>query len=309
MSAESHPMIMSGDSLLFESPDLFAQSDSMLVPSESRIVLDGDSDAIVPKNVTVDQLSQHLPGVVVKDEVISSTKMTSPFNIHSEVLDSVFLTALDDTDHIQDHTPMFDELDFIIDGAKVNSKEDWVSLFDDARDQDDEVVVKDEDLDHVIMQSERFVEVEKSFEFAPLERPSSASSSDATVDMFTPASLSFPTPVLDAPAISRAKAGSKLRVSKPATKASAKMDHLGCVSYSKKQRSQPLQPIPAAESDDPVLMKRARNTEAARRSRARKMERMSQLEDKVEVLISEKLALEDEVYRLKQLLEGNGVQY
>lgn len=299
---------MSGDSLLFESPDLFVQSNSMLVPSESRIALDVDSDVVVRKNVTVDQLSQHLPGVVVKDEVITSTKMTSPFDIHSEVLDSVFLTALDDTDHIQDHTPMFDELDFIIDGAKVNSKEDWVSLFDDAGEHDNEVVVKDEDLDDVILQNEKFVEVEKSLEFAPLKRPSSASS-DATVDMFTPASLSFSTPVLDAPVVSRTKAGSKLRVSKPVSKASAKVDHLGCVSYSKKQRSQPLQPVPAAQSDDPVSMKRARNTEAARRSRARKMERMSQLEEKVELLMSEKLSLENEVYRLKQLLEGSGIQY
>ncbi|ODV97619.1 hypothetical protein PACTADRAFT_47502, partial [Pachysolen tannophilus NRRL Y-2460] len=63
-----------------------------------------------------------------------------------------------------------------------------------------------------------------------------------------------------------------------------KRDHLGVVSYHKKQRCAPLTPV-FTDSDDPVAVKRARNTEAARRSRARKMERMSQLEDRVEQLL------------------------
>jgi hypothetical protein len=53
---------------------------------------------------------------------------------------------------------------------------------------------------------------------------------------------------------------------------------------------------------DKALVKRARNTEAARRSRARKVERMHELEDKVERLIKRNNELEMEVLRLRLLL-------
>lgn len=78
-------------------------------------------------------------------------------------------------------------------------------------------------------------------------------------------------------------------------------DHLGVVAYNRKQRSTPLSPI-VVESDDPIAQKRARNTEAARRSRARKMDRMNQLEEKVESLSSRNQELEDEVARLRAML-------
>ena len=39
------------------------------------------------------------------------------------------------------------------------------------------------------------------------------------------------------------------------------------------------------------------------------MERMSQLEDKVENLINEKQALQDQVERLQELLRVNGIQF
>lgn len=85
-------------------------------------------------------------------------------------------------------------------------------------------------------------------------------------------------------------------------KAPFKKDHLGVVGYTRRQRSSPLAPIVVKE-DDPVSMKRARNTEAARRSRAKKMKRMSQLEDKVEELLICKSELEAEVERLKSLVQ------
>lgn len=78
-------------------------------------------------------------------------------------------------------------------------------------------------------------------------------------------------------------------------------DHLGVVAYNRKQRSAPLSPIVNDESD-PIASKRARNTEAARRSRARKMERMSQLESKVEDLLQKNTDLQLEVERLRGLL-------
>lgn len=83
----------------------------------------------------------------------------------------------------------------------------------------------------------------------------------------------------------------------------SKTDHLGCTTYTKKQRSIPLPPI-VSSAGDPASMKRARNTEAARRSRARKMERMNQLEDKVEALLNRNSELEAEVSRLRSLLKS-----
>ncbi|GME93530.1 hypothetical protein B5S31_g3832 [[Candida] boidinii] len=81
----------------------------------------------------------------------------------------------------------------------------------------------------------------------------------------------------------------------------AKKDKLGCTKYTRKQRSIALQPVVPASSDV-VSVKRARNTEAARRSRARKMERMVQLEDKCESLLQENEDLKSEVAKLKAML-------
>jgi len=83
------------------------------------------------------------------------------------------------------------------------------------------------------------------------------------------------------------------------------VDSLGIIPYNRKQRSQPLSPI-IIENSDPISAKRARNTEAARRSRARKMERMNQLEDKVEILVKKNYELEEELERLRGLLKQSG---
>ncbi|CAR27900.1 hypothetical protein ZYGR_0N03870 [Zygosaccharomyces rouxii] len=90
---------------------------------------------------------------------------------------------------------------------------------------------------------------------------------------------------------------------KPRSRASrvSKVDKLGVVSYNRKNRNAPLTPV-LCESDDPVAMKRARNTEAARRSRARKLERMSQLEERVEELLAKNEELEKRNRQLEQRL-------
>lgn len=211
-------------------------------------------------------------------------------SFHSELLDSVFLN--EDVDN----TPMFDELDFVLEGTK---KEDWVSLFDADHevDSNSNPVVKDEDL----LLPLGLVENEE-----PASNPSNdvedkqSSSIDFEFDqdltspnqLMTPqTSSTLSTPNLD-------NGPSKKR----------KMDHLGCVKYSKKNRNQPLEPI-KSNSNDPILMKRAKNTEAARRSRARKMERMSQLEDRVEELLEFNGDLSNEVTRLRQLLDNNNISY
>ncbi|ODQ67538.1 hypothetical protein NADFUDRAFT_81990 [Nadsonia fulvescens var. elongata DSM 6958] len=75
----------------------------------------------------------------------------------------------------------------------------------------------------------------------------------------------------------------------------------GFTPYNRKPRSIPLSPIVVTDVSDVVAVKRARNTEAARRSRARKMERMNQLEDKVDELIKKNKELTEEVERLRSL--------
>lgn len=228
-------------------------------------------------------------------------------NINQEILSDIFNHH--DLDH--DVTPMFDELDLVLDGNNVNGEEDWVALFEPSTDgneklalvtdsqnplstdvTDFELDVKTDEIEHASITS-----IAKS----PLMTPevskkrrydSISSNSNVNPQLFTPnPSSTLPTPLLDS------KSSSK------------KLDHLGCVSYSKKQRTQPLPKIELDPNADPTAVKRAKNTEAARRSRARKLERMTQLEDKVESLIGEKVVLELEVERLKSLLMENGINF
>jgi general control protein GCN4 len=94
------------------------------------------------------------------------------------------------------------------------------------------------------------------------------------------------------------------RSSTPSYTTDSKKDAHGITVYNRKPRSAPLQPIVVEDHADAVTVKRARNTEAARRSRARKMERMVQLEDRVEELLEKNSQLEKEIARLKALYES-----
>lgn len=62
---------------------------------------------------------------------------------------------------------------------------------------------------------------------------------------------------------------------------------LNLTPYQTKPRKQVLSEIDASKIADPVEAKRAKNTESARRSRARKMQRMQELELKVSQLLEE----------------------
>lgn len=230
---------------------------------ESEVTAPG----FVSKMETIEELSCHLPN----DEP-AATALESPILVNSDVLESVFSSNLDEHDGVFDETPMFDELDFIIEGNKVNSKDDWVSLFKDdgARES-----VKEEELETLF---------------------------DDVPEAFVPPAATQASKQLETPQTPFMMAPPQARVEK------RKIDHLGVVAYSKKLRSQPLKPI-AVANDDPAAMKRARNTEAARRSRARKMERMSQLEERVEQLMDVNKSLETEVERLKGLLASNNVAF
>lgn len=112
----------------------------------------------------------------------------------------------------------------------------------------------------------------------------------------------FPVPEIPAPA-SEFVLPTPQPDPKPRSRASrvSKVDKLGVVSYNRKNRNAPLTPV-VCESDDPIALKRARNTEAARRSRARKLERMTQLEERVEELLAKNEELERRNRQLEQRL-------
>ncbi|CAH2350819.1 general control transcription factor Gcn4p [[Candida] railenensis] len=282
--SSSDPMIFSADSMMFESAD-------SLLPTSTLAF--SDTLPVSNKHEQVEELSSHLPEYFGDADTTSAPSNVrnnlgeaSPFEIHSAVLDSVFSTTADDAQTFEE-TPMFDELDFIVDGVKPNSKDDWVSLFND--DEKHFITPKPKDSSKRL-----FSEIEETFEFAAVK---SIAPHVTAEQLVTPAHSTFTSPDLD-----------HLHKKVPSTVSSDKVDHLGCVTYSKKQRTQPLSPVPS-DGSDPVLLKRARNTEAARRSRARKMERMSQLEDRVEGLLSDKSELESEVARLKELLSVNGISF
>lgn len=245
---------------------------------------------VVSKLETIDELSCHLPTASgARSSAVMVDGDESPILVHTDVLDSVFSTNLDDQDHLISATPMFDELDFIMDGSKVNSKDDWVSLFreEPVAEAASVLPVKEEDLGDLFAD-----EFQETFEFIP--------ANDASKQLETPLTPSLLTPNLSLESLS---VHSVHRVSKK-----SKVDHLGCLSYLKKLRTAPMKSI-EIDSEDPAAQKRARNTEAARRSRARKMERMSQLEERVEELLESRQELADEVSRLKNLLASNNISF
>ncbi|CAI4416691.1 BDN_1c_G0014380.mRNA.1.CDS.1 [Saccharomyces cerevisiae] len=176
-----------------------------------------------------------------------------------------------------DSTPMFE-----YENLEDNSKE-WTSLFDN------DIPVTTDD----VSLADKAIESTEEVSLVP-----------SNLEVSTTSFL--PTPVLE-----DAKLTQTRKVKKPnsVVKKShhvgkddeSRLDHLGVVAYNRKQRSIPLSPI-VPESSDPAALKRARNTEAARRSRARKLQRMKQLEDKVEELLSKNYRLENEVARLKKLV-------
>lgn len=222
-------------------------------------------------------LNASLPGM--KSEPAACPPSTSSeYTVPSSVLELVFSTTLDEFGLMQDHTPMFDDLDLALDGAKVNDQE-WVSLFSDQQQQqqqqqpitEEDVDLLEKEIDFAIRENE----IKLTHAAVVAQQPSKRSYSSAFE--LTPQ----PTPLLDCP--------KKARTTKKARQAS-------------------LPPIDVDVSD-PAALKRAKNTEAARRSRARKLEKMNILENKVDALTKEKNVLENEVHRLQELLKQNGIGF
>ncbi|KAG0671650.1 hypothetical protein C6P45_000142 [Maudiozyma exigua] len=229
---------------------------------KSEDVMNG---TLMPSNTKSEDLSLNM-----ELPLLSSTNNSN--ELDSAVVDAFFSSSTDST-------PMF-EYDTIEQSNGSSDPKEWTSLFDD-----DIPIVTEEDVmlnDKAIESTESNVSALNTFELGTL--------------------TSFlPTPIIEdeelKPVVKKVNASK--RVSK--MKSDEKIDHLGVVAYNRKTRTAPLTPV-ITTSDDPVAMKRARNTEAARRSRARKLQRMNQLEDRVEALLSRNNELENEVARLKSLL-------
>ncbi|QID84529.1 General control protein [Saccharomyces pastorianus] len=212
----------------------------------------------------------------------SNTETALPISeLDAAVVESFFSSSTDST-------PMFE-----YENLEDNSKE-WTSLFDN------DIPVTSDD----VLSADKAIESTEDASLVP-----------SNLEVSTTSFL--PTPILEDAKLSQTK-----RAKKPNSivkkshhhhhhnhdededDEESRLDHLGVVAYNRKQRSIPLSPI-VPESSDPAALKRARNTEAARRSRARKLQRMKQLEDKVEQLLSKNYQLENEVERLKKLVGEN----
>lgn len=195
-------------------------------------------------------------------ELSPSVGTVTPLQLHSSIVESIFSPS------IENSSPMFEDVEL--------DSENWTSLFEPSELEVPAISVKQESVEIPAVVA---TTTSESRESSATPQPTfKRSSSEAELD------------------VSSSRSSSKRRSVSPDGK-----DHLGVVAYNRKQRTAPLSPI-VVESDDPIAQKRARNTEAARRSRARKMDRMNQLEEKVESLSSRNQELEDEVARLRAML-------
>lgn len=223
--------------------------------------------------------------------------------LDSGVVDAFFTSSADSTPMFEyDDTPLQQQQQQQGKNSNglPNPVTEWTSLFDD-----DIPVVIDEDvaLNDKAIQS---TEVESCDSFPPV---TSKIASFLPTPILEDVKITPTTDVVASTSHNKKNPSSgKVSKSKKTKKATTytnsdgvKVDHLGVVVYNRKVRSTPLTPV-IPISDDPVALKRARNTEAARRSRARKLQRMNQLEAKVEELLAKNASLELEVERLKKLL-------
>ena len=231
----------------------------------------------IPKQESNDLLLESLDFNIMNENLVdgfqntndsgSEDKMT-PFVVDNNVFESVFKNSED---------PLLEDIDSI-DIADGDLKE-MFELVDS--EINNNVVIKQEEKDDFEVRSKSTSALMSS---KSTSASTAASSATASPIPSTSCKRSFSTACLE-----------------DSESESSKKDSLGCTPYTRKQRNNPLPPV-VPKGEDVASMKRARNTEAARRSRARKMERMSQLEDKCNDLLKENDDLKAQVQALKQLL-------
>lgn len=252
-----------------ESQNMFTASSTMEMNSKPRQVLGESVFSRFVKTEEIDFPALGLDKLEVP-ELSPSVGTVTPLQLHSSIVESIFSPSLVES------TPMFDDVEL--------DSSNWTSLFEPS---EMEIPVKEE-------------------KPAPIPTPVATATATAS------ASASAPTPesIVSSPLFETALCGTKRSsseadLSQPSGKrlscSTHEVDEFGVTAYNRKQRTAPLTPI-VVDNSDPVAAKRARNTEAARRSRARKMERMYQLEEKVDDLVSRNKELEAEVLRLRALL-------
>lgn len=222
-------------------------------------------------------------------------------DIDAAVVDAFFSSSTDST-------PMFDYDDNQLAGNTVSGSSDnpenWTSLFDD------DVEIKVEDVFGADAAGASITQFEQQKPEPVIAIKQEENSMGH--NLIIPKTSFLPTPVIEDGKLDssikkanrvtkKSTVGSPVSPSLSSVKKDEKVDHLGVVVYNRKKRSQALTPV-IPESDDPASLKRAKNTEAARRSRARKLQRMNQLETKVEELLKKNNELENEVRRLRGLL-------
>lgn len=236
-----------------------------------------------PKLENNDLLLEHLDFNLAESSV--------PFkSFDSDIIKSVFSNPSDPLIPHTDSAAIDDELREIF--GFVPEVNPIVSSSDPAPIATTSEIIKKEELDDCV------------FETIELEARAHSTAADFVsipALEIKPAFYSSPCDNLESPISSSCKRSySTADLDSNSTSSSSK-DKLGCTPYTRKQRNAPLPPV-IPKGEDLASMKRARNTEAARRSRARKMERMAQLEEKCEGLLQENDSLKKQVETLKALL-------
>lgn len=293
----------------FEMPSLFTTTGnkSVNMSTMSSTILQQNTNTVKSSSIANNNQDSLMSSLDFDNMNIKMEEMETPLlsttldvpELDSAVVDAFFASSTDSTPMFEyDTTPLQqqDQNQF----NSTGSSDQWTSLFDD-----DIPVITDEDVNSNDKAMES-TEVDSCDAFPP---------TTANIPSF------LPTPIIeDAKLIpsmisinnnnnnkvnkitKKSNRVSKKKIqSDDSTSSLNKVDHLGVIAYNRKNRSAPLTPV-IPESDDPAALKRARNTEAARRSRARKLQRMNQLEEKVEDLLSKNQSLEEEVQRLRKLL-------
>lgn len=283
---------------------LFATNDSMESSGKSLIstaqfINQSTNDATTSiKKETDDTV---LFDTFLQDNQIDDSPMISSLNngLDDAVVEAFFNSSTDST-------PMFSYDN--VSSSNTGDDQKWSSLFDD-----DIPVITEEDVaqnDKMIESTQNLVDLHEtttvtSFLPTPIIEDAKLPTMRNANCVSKPSRNHADVSIVATNVISNLKQNSS---ESNINDSKTKLDHLGIVSYNRKNRSTPLTPV-IPESSDPAALKRARNTEAARRSRARKLKRMNQLEEKVEELLNRNASLENEVTKLKSLLSNHNISF
>ena len=85
--------------------------------------------------------------------------------------------------------------------------------------------------------------------------------------------------------------------------------HPSVVGLKPRRKEKPLPPINIDDENDPVVKKRKKNTEAARKSRQKKVQRFDAMQEEIDELKHVTEQYKDEVNHLKTLLADHGIEH